>query len=138
MNPALDQELVDAAIALALRRYPVGEAIVAALRTNSGKILTSVCAQARVDSANLCAETGSICEAHKIDESVVASACLYRESELFPFRVLPACGICQERLAYWGLNVQIAVPLNEVGNEKIWQAKTLRQLRPFYWREAVD
>jgi cytidine deaminase len=138
MNPPLDQELVDAAIALALGRYPTGEAIAAALRTSSGRILTSVCAEARVDSANLCAETGAICEAHKIGESIVASVCLYRESERDQFRVLAACGICQERLAYWGLNVQIAVPLQEVDNEKIWQIKTLRQLRPFYWDEAVN
>ena len=136
MSPSLDQELIDSAIALALARYPIGEAVVAALRTNTGRILTSVCAEARVDSACLCAETGAICEAHKLDESVVASVCLYRSSEHSPFRILSACGVCQERLAYWGLDVLIAVPLQENGNEKLWQAKTLRELRPYYWDNA--
>ena len=132
MKHSLDQTLVDAAIALAVRRYPRGEALVAALRTSSGDILTSVFTEARVDAASLCAETGAICEAHKLAETVVASVCIYRESENHSFRVLPACGICQERLAFWGLGVEIAVPRNEEGGD-IWQSKSLQELRPFYW-----
>ncbi|MCG8351598.1 MAG: cytidine deaminase [Chloroflexales bacterium] len=128
MNTTLDQDLVDAAIALANKRYPSGECIVAALRTHTGRILTSVYSEARVDSACLCAETGSICEAHKLGEIVTASVCLYRASESEPLRILPACGVCQERLAYWGLAVP--APSN---SGRLWQAKTLRELRPFYW-----
>jgi cytidine deaminase len=132
MNTTLDQDLVDAAIALANERYPSGECIVAALRTHTGRILTSVYSEARVDSASLCAETGGICEAHKLGEIVTASVCLYRASELEPLRILPVCGVCQERLAYWGLDVQIAVPAPS-SSGRLWQAKTLRELRPFFW-----
>lgn len=132
MKHSLDQSLVDAAISLAVVRYPTGEGIVAALKTASGRLLTSVFTEARLDAASLCAETGAICEAQKLNEAVVASVCVYRESENERFRVLPACGICQERLAFWGLEVEIAVPCIGEGL-KIWQAKSLRELRPFYW-----
>jgi cytidine deaminase len=135
MGFSLDQALIDAAVDLANTRYPHGEAVVAALRTATGKVLTSVSAEARVDSACLCAETGAICEAHKIDEAVVASVCLYRQSEDDELRVLPACGICQERLAFWGLDVEVAVPDTAPG--RFWQSRTLRKLRPFYWDEPA-
>ena len=128
---SVDQPLIDAAMDLARSRFPTGEAVAAALKTKSGRILTSVWIEARVDAANLCAETGAICEAHKFDDPVVASVCVSRLSERDPFEILPACGICQERLAYWGLGVQIAVP-SEEGNGG-WQAKTLHELRPHYW-----
>lgn len=134
-RPGLDQTLVDAAMALARQRFPRGEAVVAALRTDTGRILTGVCASAPVDSACLCAETGPICEAHKIDERIVASVCLYRPSETEAFTVLPACGICQERLAFWGLDVEIAVPSRDAGG--FWQSATLRELRPFYWNDEI-
>lgn len=131
MKAHLDQELVDAATALALQRFPTGEAVAAALRTHTGRIITSVYCEARVDAACLCAETGAICEAHKLNERVVASVCIYRQSEHEAFRILAACGICQERLAFWGLDVEVAVPGNAPG--QCWQAMTLRELRPFYW-----
>lgn len=134
---AVDQELVDAAMSLAETRFPSGPCVAAALRTKTGKIITGVFFQARADSASLCAETGAICEAHRLEEEVIASVCLYRESEASPFRVLPACGVCQERLAYWGLDVQIAVPGPGPGAPP-WQSKSLRELRPFYWDEPSE
>jgi cytidine deaminase len=127
----IDQALIDEAIQFARQRYPEGEALVAALRTQSGRILTSVPAEARLSSAELCAETGAICEAHKLNEAVVASVCVYRPDTNAKPRILPACGVCQERLAFWGLEVQVAVPGEAQGSE--WQAKSLRELRPFYW-----
>ena len=137
----LNQSVIDAAIALADQCFPTGECIVAAALTASGQILTSVHSPARVDSASLCAETGAICEAHKLQQQIVASVCLYRAGPEQPLCVLPACGICQERLAYWGLEVEIAVPNDNpegVAGAPFWQARTLRQLRPFYWAECVD
>jgi cytidine deaminase len=127
----LDQCLVDAAVRFARERYPEGEALVAALLTETGRVLFSVPAEARLSMASLCAETGAICEAHKLNERVVASVCVYRESTSSPPGVVPACGVCQERLAFWGLGVQVAVP-GEASGEP-WQAKSLEQLRPYYW-----
>jgi cytidine deaminase len=87
-----------------------------------------------VDSACLCAETGAICEAHKLNERAIASACIHWKADTQVIKILPACGICQERLAFWGLDVEIAVPQNEA--EEAWQFLTLRQLRPFYWNDV--
>jgi len=128
---SLDQALVDAAVQFARERYPEGEALVAAVRTDTGRVLTSVPAEARLSMASLCAETGAICEAHKLNERVVASVCVYRDSTSSSPRVVPACGVCQERLAFWGLEVQVAVPSEVPG--QLWQAKSLEQLRPYYW-----
>jgi cytidine deaminase len=132
----LDRELIDAAIELAKNRFPTEDACVAALKTATGRILTSVCAEAVLDSACLCAETGAICEAHKLNEPVVASVCIDWAASTAEFKILPACGVCQERLAFWGLDVEIAVPSSEPG--QTWQFRKLRQLRPFYWNDTVS
>ena len=55
---SLDQPLVDAAIQQALIRFPSGYAGAAAVRTQTGQILTSVCFDAPNTGASLCHETG--------------------------------------------------------------------------------
>lgn len=130
----INQRLIDAAIATAIERWPIGEADAAALYTANGRILTSVFADSPLDSARLCHETGAICEAHKLNEPVIASACVHRDNELASFVVLPPCGLCMERLAYWGRGVEVAVP-SAVG-EPIWVSKRLDELQPFYWRDG--
>ncbi|WP_395739519.1 cytidine deaminase [Prosthecobacter sp.] len=127
----LDQTLVDAALALAAARWPGREAGAAALYTASGRILTSVFAESPNPSACLCHETGAICEAHKLQETVTASVCVSREDADSPFVILPPCGICCERLAFWGGDVQLAVPCPE--DQTRWQMKRLKQLMPHYW-----
>lgn len=47
-------------------------------------------------------EVGAILEAHKLDEVVTHSLCIYREDENSTFVILTPCGICQERLVHWG------------------------------------
>lgn len=133
MKTALHSTLLAIATELAEQRFPNEDAYVAAMQTSTGRILTSVYAEAAVDSACLCAETGAICEAHKLNEAVVASLCLFRCASSGERHILPACGICQERLAYWGLEVLVAVPAppNEAG--ELAMLKTLRDLRPYYW-----
>lgn len=127
----LDQTLVDAALALASARWPSREAGAAALYTASGRILTSVFAESPNQSASLCHETGAICEAHKLQEIVTASVCVSREDASAPFIILPPCGICCERLAFWGGDVEVAVPC--VDNPANWHMRRLRQLMPHYW-----
>ncbi len=127
----LDQTLVDAALTLAAARWPGREAGAAALYTSSGRILTSVFAESPNQSASLCHETGAICEAHKLDEAVTASVCVSREDANSPFVILPPCGICCERLAFWGGDVQLAVP--HPSDPTRWQMKRLNQLLPHYW-----
>ena len=132
----IDQFLVDAAVAQALQRYPVGYAGAAAVRTASGKVITSVAFDAPHDGASLCHETGAFCEANRLDEKVVASVCVSRSEPGRPFLILAPCGICQERLALWGQDVEVAVAI--AGKPDQWESKRLSDVNPHYWRNAVS
>ena len=127
----LDQILVNAALALASTRWAGRDGGAAAVYTASGRILTSVFAESPTQSASLCHETGAICEAHKLNEPVAASVCVDREDAASPFVFLPPCGICCERLAFWGPEVEVAVPVP--GDPTKWQTRKLRDIVPHYW-----
>jgi cytidine deaminase len=131
----LDQSLVDAAIQQALARFPSGYAGAAAVRTASGQVLTSVCFEAPNPGASLCHEAGAYCEAYRIGAEVAASVCVSRSAPGRPFLILAPCGICQERLALWGPNVEVAVAVP--GRPGEWQPKRLAELQPHWWRNAV-
>jgi cytidine deaminase len=123
---AINQSLIDAAIRQALVRYPSGYAGAAAIRTDTGKIITSVYFDAPNSGAELCHETGAYCEANRIGEQVLESVCVSRSKPDRPFLILAPCGICQERLALWGPNVQVAVAVP--GTPGAWQSKRLSEL----------
>jgi cytidine deaminase len=124
------KDLVAAVQQLAASRFSKGEQMAGGVKLASGAILTSVPVDAPVDVAVLCAETGAICEAHKLAEVVVASACVFRSDKSLEFRFLPPCGLCQERLLFWGLDVEVVVPDGAVGG---WRVMSLRELHPFDW-----
>jgi cytidine deaminase len=130
----VDQRLYDAAVDLAVNRYPEGWAGAAAMYTADRKILTSVYVDTNNTGAELCMETGCICEAHKLNVAISASICVSREDNNEPFLVLTPCGICQERLAFWGSDVQVAVPHPDDPSK--WQSKALREVQPYYWQNA--
>jgi cytidine deaminase len=129
----LDQALVNAAIDFIKARFPkIGDWDgAAAMYTKTGKILTSTYAESPNDGAGLCNETGSICEAHKLGEEVTASVCVGRSPE-GEFHIIAPCGICQERLFFWGPKVEVGVPHPE--DPRIWLSKQLQEVQPFYWR----
>ncbi|NRQ39403.1 cytidine deaminase [Nonomuraea sp. NN258] len=128
----LDQKLVDAAVAQLERRWPVGEpGGAAAVYLADGRILTSVGLDNLNGGVSLCHETGAICQAYTLDERVTASVCVYREPAEGRSLVLPPCGICQERLALWGPDVQVGVP--DPASAGGWSARTLREVNPYYW-----
>lgn len=129
----LDQRLVDAAIELIKTRFPkIGDWDgSAALYTESGKILTSTYAESPNDGAGLCNETGSICEAHKLGERVMASVCVGR-SPSGEFHIITPSGICQERLFFWGADVEVAVP--QCDDPKRWLSRKLKEVQPHHWR----
>ena len=134
----VDDRLVRAAIELAEARYlgdPDGDgwAGAAAMYASDGRILTSVFLEAPNQAATLCCETGAIAEAHKLNVAVVASVCVARTRPDEPFEILTPCGICQERLAYWGGDVQVGVPVD--GDATRWVSKALREVQPEYWRK---
>lgn len=135
-TPMSDHVLIEAAIAFASKRMPTGDIVAAAAETKQGRILTGIWCDARVDSAAICAEAGPICQAHALDDQILASVCVSRDNADDPFRILPACGIYQERLARWGLDVLIGVPGRTIAD--ICDYRTLRDLRPHYWDTSAN
>lgn len=128
----LDQKLVDAAIELLETRYPDTEGVAAALYTEDGQILTGVSFQPELDGGGLCAETGPICEAEKLNKRITASACVTRYTSAGgKIVILTPCGICQERLFRWGGEVEVAVPDPE--DPTRWAARTLAEVQPYHW-----
>ena len=133
---SLNQALVDAAIRQALDRFPCGPAGAAAVLLETGQVLTSVCFEPPNDAAGLCHETGAFCEANRLGVRVLASVCVSRSEPKKPFIILAPCGICQERLALWGHEVEVAVAV--IGSPGAWESKRLAELQPHYWRNAVE
>lgn len=124
--------LIKAAKELAIERWgSQGWAGAAALIVGDGTILTSTFVSTPNETANLCHETGAICEAHKLNMKVMACACVSRERGDEEFVVLPPCGICQERLAFWGPDLEVAVPVSE--DPTRWEVKRLAEVQPYYW-----
>jgi len=132
----LDQKLVDAAIEQAIDRFPRGYSGAAAIYTEDGRIFTSVCFDTHNDNANLCHEAGAYCEANRLNLKVTASVCVSRKTPNDPFLILTPCGICQERLAKWGLDVEVAVPC--LDSPTNWEVKTLGEVQPYYWGNVID
>lgn len=133
----LDENLVNAAIDFVLKRFPKDQAWegAAAMYTEDGTILISTAPECINDSVSLCHETGAICEAHKLNKRVTATVCVSRDDK-GNFIILTPCGVCQERLMFWGPSVQAAVP-NENDSTK-WDVKTLGEIQPYYWRNILN
>ena len=114
------------------QRVPTGWGGCAAMYTEEKEVLISVALESFNAGAGLCMETGAMCEAQKFNLRITHSLCLSRDSETDEPRILTACGICRERLRYWGENVKVAVtnPKNEI------IFKTLGELDPCYWGDA--
>jgi cytidine deaminase len=126
---AIETLLFESAISLIEKRYPQGWGGAAAIRLESGKIITSVGPDTKNDALALCMEVGAFLEAHKLDEAVTHSLCICRENENSDYLILSPCGICQERLVHWGGDVLVAI--SNADNELIF--KPLRELQPFHW-----
>ena len=126
---------MDAAVTQLQRRFgPTGWGGAAAMRTAEGSVLTSVAIETLLDSAALCIETGAIAEAHKRAEGVIATVCVVRDEATSALRVLAPCGLCQERLRFWGPDVEAAVGDPEQPGG--WAGRRLGDLQPHWWGRA--
>ena len=125
----LEKKLYETAVDFIRKRYPEGWGGAAVIRTEDDRILISVAPEVFNASAELCIETGAICEAHKFGVKVTHCICVVREDENSPFTVLSPCGICQERLRYWGEEVRVAVTTPDNSLKFV----SLGQLMPYYW-----
>lgn len=129
---SIEQQLYEVTTNFIKKRYPIGWGGAAAMHTEDGEILISVAPEVINASTELCMETGAICEAHKLDKKVTHSICAVRDDENAPFKILTPCGVCQERLFYWGSDVKAAI---YSPNEDII-FKTLKEIQPYHWYEA--
>ncbi|MFC7319976.1 cytidine deaminase [Halobacillus campisalis] len=127
------RKLYQAAKELLERRYPTGWGGAAAMYTIEDEVLTSVAPEVINASTELCIETGAILEAHKYNTKITHSICVVRDNENEEFKVLTPCGVCQERLIYWGRDVKVAVSSND---EKSLLFKTLEEVQPHHWSKA--
>ena len=128
----LDQRLVDAAMGFVEKRFP-GEPYegAAAMYTEDGEILISTALEVPAGaSVALCHEVGAMCEAYAKDKKITATVCVSRETD-GRMIVLPLCGVCKERVWFWGGDVEVAVP--HEGDITKWRPVTLQELDPFYW-----
>ncbi|MBG9456716.1 cytidine deaminase [Lysinibacillus sphaericus] len=130
----IERKLYQSAVELIEKRYPSGWGGAAAMYTEDGQILTSVAPDVINASTELCMETGAILEAHKLNTKVTHSICIARENENSVFTVLTPCGVCQERLFYWGENVKAAI--TNPNGELIF--KTLKEIQPYHWYKAYE
>lgn len=130
----IEQRLYEMVIDLIKERYPEGWGGAAAVWLEDGTALTSVAPDIINDSTNLCMETGAILEAHKLNKKITHSICVVRDDEKSEFKVLSPCGICQERLFYWGPTVKVAVSLPRHD----LTFKTLAEVQPYHWTAAYD
>ncbi|UJF16746.1 cytidine deaminase (plasmid) [Jeotgalibaca sp. MA1X17-3] len=128
----VEQMIYKAATDLIEKRYPSGWGGASAMYTEDGVILTSISPDVINASTELCMETGAILEAHKLNTKVTHTICVVRDNENADFKVLTPCGVCQERLFYWGEDVKAAVT-NSDGN---LEYKTLKEIQPYHWYKA--
>lgn len=133
-NTLIEEEMYKKAIEFIPKRYPKGWGGVAVLHTEDDSYLISVAIETSNCSVELCIEVGAICEAHKLNTGVTHSLCVVRDDENSPFKILSPCGVCQERLRFWGADVLVAVtnPQNEL------KFVRLEKLQPYHWTNAYS
>ena len=126
----IGKEMYQKAIDFMDYRYGVNKAGgVAVLRIETDEYLISIWDEEVNENAYLCAEVGAICEAHKLNKKVTHSLCVCRQNDGESRKIVSPCGICQERLFYWGNDVKCAITNDN--NDIIF--KTLKELQPYYW-----
>lgn len=128
----LGKIMYEKAVAFIDKRFPTGWGGCAIMYTAEGQFLISVALESFNAAACLCMEAGAMCEAQKYNLKITHSLCVSRSSETEPLKILTACGICQERLRYWGEAVKVAISNPE--NDIVF--KTLKELYPCYWGDA--
>lgn len=130
----IEKQLYEEAVKFIQHRYPTGWGGAAAMYSKQGQIYISVSPEIINAGTTLCIETGAILEAHKNEDVITHSICVVRDDEHSDFKILTPCGICQERLRYWGGGVKVAVTNPE--SKLIY--KPLKTLQPYHWSEAYD
>lgn len=133
-STAIENKMFQIAKELIEKRYPKGWGGAAVIRTQEDHYFSSVAIETANSSATLCIEVGAMCEAHKYNEKVTHCLCIVRDDENSLYKVLSPCGICQERLRYWGEDVQVGVTTQS--GELLFAE--LKELQPYHWTRAYN
>jgi len=128
----LEQDMYRRAIEFIPERYAKGWGGAAIIRSEDGQYFTSVAIETANGGASLCIEVGAMCEAHKYNVRVTHCLCVIRDDENSPFKVLSPCGICQERLRFWGEDVLVGVTTAD----NILKFVALKEFQPYHWTNA--
>ena len=133
MNKVNNKELYTAVISKAAECHSMGWVGAAALRLASGEILTYCAPETESNVVSIYMEVGVILAAHRTKEKVTHCICVSRKNKQSEFKIMSPSGICQERLAFWGSDVKVAIsnPKNRLN------FKTIKELMPYKWFEAV-
>ncbi|MCP3738057.1 cytidine deaminase [Rossellomorea sp. BNER] len=129
---SIENDMYNLAKDFITKRYPEGWGGVAVIHTDKGEFLTSVSIETANSSVDLCIEVGAMCEAHKFNSCVTHCLCVVRDDENSPFKVLSPCGVCQERLRFWGTDVKVGVTTPDSSLKFV----TLETLQPYHWTDA--
>ena len=125
----IEQKMFDTTAVLINKRYPKGWGGAGVIRTEDDNYFTSVWLDNINDSVSICIETGAMCEAYKHDKRVTHSLCVVRDDEHSNYEILTPCGVCQERLRFWGDKVMVGVTTPD-NSLKFVQ---LSELQPYHW-----
>ncbi|MCL2372833.1 MAG: cytidine deaminase [Defluviitaleaceae bacterium] len=129
----IEQKMFNIAAELICKRYPKGEGGAAVVRTEDDMYFTGIWLDTINESVSICIETGAICEAHKHGSRVTHSLCLSREDENSPFEILTPCGVCQERLRFWGDGVMVGITTPD----RVLKFLPLSVVQPHHWTGAI-
>lgn len=132
LNNSIEQELYDKVIEFIEMRYPKGWGGAAIVHTEKDKYLISVALEVFNASVELCIETGAMIEATKYNEKITHCLCVVRDDENSDYKVLSPCGVCQERLRYWGEDVKVGV----TSKNNDLKFVELGELQPYHWTKA--
>ncbi len=131
----VDQNLFDSVVAFIEQRFGKNSDTGAAgIYTESGKLIISTAPDTLNDSVSLCHETGAYCEAYKLNEKVVASVCVHQGKDGKNI-VLSPCGVCQERLFFYGEDVEVGIP--NLDGPAIFKSIKLKEVQPYHWRNIL-
>lgn len=131
-NQEIEQEMYRMATQFIEKRYPSGWGGAAVIHTKQGSFFTSAALESANASVLLCIEVGAMCEAHKFNEKVTHCLCVVKDDENSPFKILSPCGVCQERLRYWGEDVRVGVTTEDHSLLFV----PLKELQPYHWSKA--
>ncbi|MGL4337584.1 MAG: cytidine deaminase [Turicibacter sp.] len=132
LEKTIEQKMYHQATEFILKRYPKGWGGAAIIHTEDDQYFTSVAIDTANSSVELCIEVGAMCEAHKFNVRVTHCLCVVRDDEFSEFKVFTPCGVCQERLRFWGKDVRVGVTTPDNTLKFI----SLNDLQPYHWTNA--